>query len=713
MTTPGHRLRLAPPTLLASLAGLGAIGLLLLVAPPPSAARGATAPLGGTPAHAALPSVSADLTLLEPVTVRPGKRLRVGGSLTTDRPLRGVRVQLEVGTTAYGTRIGLAEATQAVSDPSDASTAPATTVPVTDAVQRIGQVARTATFLVRTPTDALPLPATSSGVYPMRLRVTAVVGGVTETVASVDTFLPWAPADLGVSATSVLWFWPLVDQPRRDSAGETSPGLAPQLAPGGRLWTLLDAAADQPVTWAVDPALLADAEAVAQPPRRTTGVTEAASAGAGRWLEQLRSGTAAGTLVGLPYADPDLAAVSAAGRPGVLRDARSHGTLVVGSVLGRAADFTLAWPAQGFADDAVLRTLAGTGFTSVLLSGAAVPLPSPPPWTPSGRVDLADDRLAGLVSDPVLDEVVAQGPADLGGVLLARQVFLAQLLQMTVELPSDPRLAVLAPPRRWDPAPAWADALMSATARASWIRPVPLSEALTREAPLVAREAPQLPERVAEEQIPLLSVETTATTLRDLSRFRAILTDRSPATTYHQAALGALSTAWRGEPEVSLGLAEQTAESLAADRGKVKIVSRDATLSAESAPLPVTVRNQLDQPVRVRLSVSSVDPLRLRATAPDEVLEVDAGGSTSVSVQLDAVTSGRLALDVGLLTPRGRAYAEPTEIWVDVRAYGKVALIVFGLAAGLLVLAAAVRITRRVRRARAGGSTEAPGQGGA
>ena len=141
----------------------------------------------------------------------------------------------------------------------------------------------------------------------------------------------------------------------------------------------------------------------------------------------------------------------------------------------------------------------------------------------------------------------------------------------------------------------------------------------------------------------------------------------------------------------------------------MKIVTRDATLSAESAPLPVTVRNQLDQPVRVRVSVSSVDPLRLRAAVPDEVLVVDAGGSSSVSVQLDAVTSGRLALEVGLLTPRGRAYAEPTEIWVDVRAYGKVALIVFGLAAGLLVLAAAVRITRRIRRARAGGRADSAG----
>jgi hypothetical protein len=143
----------------------------------------------------------------------------------------------------------------------------------------------------------------------------------------------------------------------------------------------------------------------------------------------------------------------------------------------------------------------------------------------------------------------------------------------------------------------------------------------------------------------------------------------------------------------------------------VTIISSDATLAAESAPLPVTVRNRLDQPVRVRLSVSSADPLRLRAEVPDEVLTVDAGGSTSVSVQLDAVTSGRLAMNVGLLTPGGRVYAEPTQIWVDVRAYGRVALIVFGLAAGLLVLAAVVRVARRVRRSRARPQAEPAGRG--
>ncbi len=694
--------------------------MVLLVVPPspvaragsaqPAAAGGAVAPpVFAGEVRAALPSVSASLTLLEPVTVSPGRRLLVGGSITTQRRLRGVRVQLEVGTVAYGTRIGLAEATAGAGDPLNAVAPPPVTVPVPDAFDRLGQVSRTSTFLVRTSTDALPLPDTSSGVYPMRLRVSAVIGGVTETVATIDTFLPWAPPDLGVSATPVLWFWPLVDQPRRDSTGAVSPGLAQQLAPGGRLATLLDAGADQVVTWAVDPAVLADADVISQAPRRADESADADSAAARRWLERLQAGSTAGTVVGLPYADPDLAAISEANRPGVLTDARSHGDLVVRSILGREADVNLAWPAQGFADDGVLRTLAGGGFTSVLLSGDAVPLPAPPPWTPSGRVDLADDRLAGLVTDPILDEIVAHGPDDLGGVLLARQVFLAQLLQMTVELPSDPRLAVLAPPRRWDPGPAWADALLSASDRASWISPVPLSEALAREAPLVARESPQLPERVAQEQIPAASVDATATTLRDLSRFRAILTDRSPATVYHQAALSSLSTAWRGEPDASTTRAEETAQHLADDRGKVKIVTRDATLSAESAPLPVTVRNQLDQPVRVRVSVSSVDPLRLRAAVPDEVLVVDAGGSSSVSVQLDAVTSGRLALEVGLLTPRGRAYAEPTEIWVDVRAYGKVALIVFGLAAGLLVLAAAVRITRRIRRARAGGRADSAG----
>lgn len=650
------------------------------------------------------PVVGVELTLIEPVTVRPERRLRVGGVVTTDRSLRDVTVQLSVGTQPYEARSTLSDAAAAPA-PDLTALAPLTAVP--GAVDDLGRLAPGRTpFLVQTRTDLLPLGA--AGVYPLRLTVTAVRDSVTETVASVDTFLPWSPSGVGVRPTRLLWVWPLVDQPHRDSQGSfTDDDLAAELAPDGRLTALVDAATGREVTWLVDPALLADTEALTRPPRDPDSVVSRDDAAAGRrWLTDLRSATGTSDVLALPYGDPDLVSVTSANRTGLLLAGRALGDQVTRAVLGRPARFDLVWPADGFADDATLSSLADTGSSSVLLSGEAVPITEPPPWTPSGRVDLADGRLAGLLSDPALDAVVADPGDGPDALLLARQLFLAQTLLLTVELPSDPRLAVVTPPRRWDPAPGWAEILLDATERAAWLRPVRVDVATGRAAPEVAREDPQLPEDVAQLTLPTEVPDTAAQARRPLVRFRGILTDPRPADDYEQALLGSLSTAWRPTPDVTVDQLADTVDRLTADRGKVRIVSRGATLSAESATLPVTVRNQLDQAVKVRLAVTSQDALRLRVSVPDELLLIEAGGTQSVSVELDAVTSGRLSVAATLLTPRGLPYAAPVSIPIDVRAYGQVALIVFGLAAGLLVLAAAVRIGRRIRSSRRTASDE-------
>jgi hypothetical protein len=69
-------------------------------------------------------------------------------------------------------------------------------------------------------------------------------------------------------------------------------------------------------------------------------------------------------------------------------------------------------------------------------------------------------------------------------------------------------------------------------------------------------------------------------------------------------------------------------------------------------------------------------------------------------VDLDAVTSGRLSFDAQLRTPRGAAYDEPVTVAVDVRGFGRITLLVFGAAVALLMIAAGIRIFRRIRNAR-------------
>jgi hypothetical protein len=163
-----------------------------------------------------------------------------------------------------------------------------------------------------------------------------------------------------------------------------------------------------------------------------------------------------------------------------------------------------------------------------------------------------------------------------------------------------------------------------------------------------------------------------------------------------------ISTAWRDDPAAAETAQQETLDRLAGLRSRVRILSRGGTLSDDRGTFPVTLRNQLDQAVVVRLALTSSDPLRLRVDGPTDPIRVGPDETVSVSVELDAVTSGRLSFDAQLQTPRGTPYDDPVTVTVDVQGFGSITLLVFGVAAALMVVAAAIRIGRRVRAARRG-----------
>ena len=115
--------------------------------------------------------------------------------------------------------------------------------------------------------------------------------------------------------TKVAWVWPMIDRPRRtDDATFIDDQLEVELAPGGRLDTLIQAAkkARTPVTWAIDPALIDDAQEMSngytlKNAKRPKGTSRPPSTAAANWLNQLRS--AGNPYFTTPYADPDTVAL--------------------------------------------------------------------------------------------------------------------------------------------------------------------------------------------------------------------------------------------------------------------------------------------------------------------------------------------------------------------------------------------------------------------
>ncbi|MCZ3387982.1 MAG: DUF6049 family protein [Actinomycetia bacterium] len=646
------------------------LGMLLAT----SAAAVLLIPGGG--ASAAPLTTELRLTTLSPISAQPGTTLRAKGTFTANRTLEDVAVRLEVGTTAFVSRSAITEA---------AANPPFTTA-VSGADDDLNKVRRGTTeeFSIAVPTDDLPFD--SPDVFPLRIvAVDAVTGAELSEIA---TFLPWAPDGVGVSPTRLLMFWPLVGEPTRDSTGEfVDDSLASAVAPGGRLSTLVRSGSGAPATWVVDPALLDDTAALDQP-------------GAEQWLSSFSASADTREVVALPYGDPDVAAVASAGRPGFLRQGQAKGDRVYQRLVGTTARSDLSWPADGAGDEQVIGTSGRAGDTVVLLSEENAPLVSPLTYTPSGRIAWEDPQVDVLLADPPASALVAS-PADTAtDVLLARQRFLAETLLHALEL-YEPRLLVIAPPRRWDPSPLWADELVTAIRRASWLNPVSLDQAVHPSAPTVLRDSPSIPTTTLDRQLPASMVAAASQALTDNHRLAAILTrPKQLSTPIGKSLFTSVSTAWRADPPAAEASQAATLDQLSSQRSKVRIVSAGGTLGGDSGSFPVTLRNQLDQAVVVRLGVTSTDPLRLRVNGPDERIKIAPARSFLAEVQLDATTSGRLSFDAQLLTPRGAAYDDPVTLAVDVKGFGQITFVVFGAAVALLILAAGIRVFRRIRAAR-------------
>lgn len=628
-------------------------------------------------AEAAPQRTTLQLTSLTPLAPQGDDIIRAKGTFASNRTIDGVVVRLEVGTTPFVSRSSI---TEAAANPPFTSALPG----AEDDLRRVRR-GEPGQFNVAVKADDLPFGF--AGVYP--LRIVAVDSASGAELSATTTFLPWAPEGVGVPRSRLLMFWPFLSPPVRDSTGAlTSDSLSVATAPGGRLAHLVTAGTDAPVTWIVDPAML-DAAA---------GLDEPAS---NAWLAAFQRGTANRDVIALPYGDPDVAAVSAAGRPGFLQRGQRKGDETYEQLIGSVARSDLSWPADGAGDDQVIATSSRAGDTLILLAEETAPQVTPLSYTPSGRIAWEDPAVDVLLADGPASALVSSPAATTSDVLVARQRFLAETLLHALELPSDPRLLVIAPPRRWNPSEPWANELVKSLRRAPWINPVSLDTALRPSAPVVERIAPTLPEVATESQLPESMVLSAQGALNDNHRLAAILTrPRQLSSPIEDSLFTSVGTSWRADIAAAEASQAATLDRLAAQRSRVRIVSKGGTLGDDSGSFPVTIRNQLDQAVIVKLAVTSTDPLRLRVEGPEGRIRVAPGGSDTRDVDLDAVTSGRLSFDAQLRTRNGAAYNEPVTLAVDVRGFGQITFVVFGVAFALLVLAAVIRVTRRIRAAR-------------
>ncbi len=542
---------------------------------------------------------------------------------------------------------------------------------------------------------SLPVPQmglTDFGVYPVSVEAYNSVGALLGRQRTLVTYYPGTQ----VARTKIAWVWPMIDQPHRaDDDTFTDDRLERQFG-GGRLNSLVTAAArtNTPVSWLVDPSLIDDAAQMAAQDGYTLkdDVHRAQNVAAGTWLGALRSAIGGEPLVATPYADPDVMALAQHRMTGDIKtatDAALHG-------LGRAglnsATTTMAAPPDGLADQATLSALAKNGARTVLLSSTVLPDLQAQTYTPNPLVhrSVGGTDLKLIAYDDTLNKVLGTGTSAPGATVLAEQRFLAETAMITGEMPNNSRTIVVTPPRRWNPSPAFAKAVLSYSAHAPWLRPTTMSN-VEASTPQPRTFQPQKDSTGLSTSY-LRQVRTLNSRVR---RFTSIF--QPPQSGFILGVPRAESSAWAGKSRSGASLRRTLTGTLDSAMAKVHVLNDNGyTMAGKSGQIPVTVSNGLDVgTVRVHLRASSQNDTRLRVNSVDRDLTLEPGHKDTIILKMKASANGQAYVNLELLAPDGHPFGDTRVVRVNATGYGRTALLITGISLAVLFLGVGIRVVRR------------------
>lgn len=693
------------------------------------------------------------ITDIRPLAPRPDDPFQVLGTVTNtaSRPITDVTVGLRLGA-RLDTRSDLALHDD-LEDPQDFPRGEP--VPVAEVLAAGDEVP----VDLRTMVSELQMAPDRIGVYPLTIRVTATDDeGTSFTLDEAHTYLPWFNDD-PIGRQRLAFLIPLVDQPRMgpdeafvdtvlpdllgrqgrlgsllaatrqpDDCAPTAPARPTDLSAPGR--TRPDPPDEPstclrtPVTFAVDPDLLYSASALTlkhrlRPYGETTAEVLPPSSQARAFLSRLTAAAAGpDDLLALPFATPDVVAITGddSTLDEMLPGARSLGRELTTLLAGEPLD-TVAMVPPGPVSEQALAALAASGTAAVVLAESSLVLAEGTDRTAGTRVPLltSQGRLTGLVIEKGLsnllmrDRPIGASPSP----RLLRQRWLAETAMIAAEAPNDERTLLVALPRREAVDPARLQAALVDTGRVPWMCPVSL-QAVVSGVESCPGAQPVAPEPTRQGTVRTTLGEDPGASITPLSasliqRVNELRAEAEQFTTavlagsdeaiaaeqqrYQRAILRTLSTAWRTDPAPGRRLTERLAADLAALRQKVVLNAQSVLLTGKDSRLDVAITNGLDKPVKLKVTLGPSTE-RLRVAGP-ELVQVPARTTRPVTLDAEPLSSGRFLVTVQLLDRNGQPFGEAQRLQIRSTQYGTLALAVTGLATGILMVAAGVRLTRR------------------
>lgn len=606
-------------------------------------------------------------------------------------------------------------------------------------------------------TPAQSLALSRPGVYELLLNVNGVPAGgerarlavlrmllpVLSLPAPDGTTAPPAPPPSRPTPVPFTLLYPVTDPPRRlptvpgEPALLTDDELAGSFAPGGRLHGLVTALAERAPTGsgvrsatclAVDADLVATAAAMRDgyEVRGPDGVRTPGSgaAAAGRWLELLATTARGGCVLALPYADADLVALTRGDLDELAARAVVDGRVVLAEALGTPVLTGLTWPADGVLDERTLaRAVAPHGRALVLstdgiaagtdrilgvvpVAGGEVPQLAvlTDPLLTRAASGPAPSNTVGTTDDPSLPP--AATPAGTGAALATQDVIGAIAFRArTVSPGADP--LVVAPAHQWTAGQTGAADLLTSLDQmvaAGVLLPRPLEQVISA-GPVDGARRLAYPLRAGAREIPPDVVATVAVSRAGLTDLRSAAVEQGSAgigiddvfAPLQQGLVRAASAAWRGRADVAGRFAGTAQSRLQELRAAVRVLEPPGpyALGTSDAPLLLTIANALPISMRVRVELASSGGLTV-APIPEQV--IPPLGRRQVEVSAEVTRAGQFVVDAAVRTPDGGQLGPASRLRVRSTAYGTITVWLTGTAGVLLVLLAARRVLRRVRR---------------
>ncbi|MEV6314177.1 DUF6049 family protein [Streptomyces sp. NPDC051776] len=536
------------------------------------------------------------------------------------------------------------------------------------------------------------------------------------------TFLPWQPTAAD-RKTDVSYLWPLISTSRltarTDSDAEQTralrdDSLAAEIAPGGRLQQMVTLGKNLPVTWVVDPDLLATVDAmtknykIANPDGTTT--TGKHQAVAKQWLKDFQEATQEREVVALPFADPDLASLAHRGKDvggalGQLKSATDLASRTVETILGRKPRTDFAWPAEGAIDSSVVDVATSAGAHNVITRSDSLRERGGLPYSPTAARPIGRGNTA-VVADARLSTAFRGDLSRAEDSTLAVQQFVAQTLMVTMQAPGRQRSIVVAPQRMptASQARAMADAI-TGLEEERWAQPQDLSDAAkAKPDPDATTQVPgrgAYPGSLRKQELPTEAFRDARTTQNSLDRFQVILSQPDRVVTpVGNAIMREMSTSWRGNGRDAADYRQSVQDYLTDLSQSIQLVQKSTqTLSGRSATIPVTVQNNLVQGIEgMKLVLTSGQPNRLEVEQ-EQAIQVEGGHSQSVKFDTTAHANGTAWVTARLYTEDGTPYGAPMTFRVKVTEITSTVMLVIAGGVLLLVLAGIRMYTQRKRAA--------------